>query len=111
MMDVKVGDTVIWRARNLGSPQEVTVTRIARKYFYAVIHGQETGFSLETGEGRGEWDGWVRTPAQEDMARRGREAQETLKAHGVVLDSMSAYRLAPEHLIALAEVAKTFPKR
>lgn len=108
MLNVKAGDTVIWRGRSRGERVEATVDRVARKYFYAKIYGRDEAFSLEDGQSPKEWGGAVKTLEQVAEDDRRAEARRTLTAHGIVLEFHRCRRFTLEELETLAATAATF---
>lgn len=110
MLDVKPNDVVILHhhSRYL-EDEEVTVTRVGRKYFYIKQGWRELAFSLETGSTKDGHGLWIKTKAQLALDERRKTAVEELRAHGVTLDHRSELKLPLDHLEALAEVARTFP--
>lgn len=110
MLDVKVNDVVVLHHHSrYQEDQEVTVTRVGRKYFYIKEGWREEAFSLATGAPKTGHGKWVRTRAQIALAERRKVALNTLQMHGVGLDQQTELKLPLEHVEALAEVAKTFP--
>lgn len=110
MMDVKAGDTVVFRGRSRGERVEITVDRVARKYFYARLYGRDEAFSLEDGQSPKEWGGSVQTLAQVAADERLAALKETLVLHGIVLEWHRCRRFTPEELETLAATAATFSR-
>jgi hypothetical protein len=107
-MNVTAGDTVVFRGRSRGERLEITVDRVARKYFYAKIYGRMEAFSLENGQSPKEWGGSVQTLAQVAEDEHMKDLRETLGRHGVILEWHRCRRFTTAELEALAATAATF---